>query len=478
MKYSLLIVSTLLSVAVLGVSCTGLQNPNSAGSTSSATQFVQTPIVHCTVTNVGTNNVLMRVDDLTQASNYSVGAIAPATIKVDCGQSASASGGLVNLSLSVNGGSFVPLSSAYQNIIANPSLEQYSVKATDPGTGAVSTVAFSVPIQCDSTKYPAISLNTAQIAVTAGSSAGYVNISAPAASGGAGGPYNYAIDINGDGRFDDYKQSYWNSASANSSPSWQNVYNLYNGTRSVQITVFDTACQFEKTFQTNVNYLPILPAIQKGAMAAQESYMYIQGDVATLSNSTDPADTVSQAVNASGPFDAMDDGKEPDGTQHIRCNYNNGVYQMDGFNTYSDGNTTNSESLLKQDMSLSWQVNDPGNSGSITQSNVPLTSMEYLTAEAPDGSASQYTYQMDSSCTANVSVQRSQAVQPCPTGESGTQSPVTIILGTFSCPKLASTSPDTTRSISINNGYFYCQVAPSNNCVGGGQSGGTPPIPF
>ena len=341
-----------------------------------------------------------------------------------------------------------------------------SLNVTD-ASGNVSTVAFTLPVSCNSSTYPPIALNMSQMTITAGAGGpGYVNVSIPGATGGSGGAFTYAIDLNGDGRFDDYNQQYWNP-----STSFTNMYTLYNGVRTVQVTAFDNNCQFEQTFSKQVDFSQVLPAIQSGTMATQTSYYYLQGNVSSLSNSTDPADNVA-------PFDGMENAV---GTpQHVLCSYANGQFNITAANTYADGNTASSESLIKQQMELGWAITDPGTAGSISQNNVPLTNLNYQTAASPDGLYNQYTYQMDTACTANVQVSRQTANQPCAAGQTGSQSPVTTILGTYSCPHLTApaVSPDPkSRAVQVTSGYFYCQVAPANNCVGGGQGGGGQPPP-
>ncbi len=451
---------------------------SSASSVSPSAQY-QAPQVNGVVKNMSDNSVMMNVSSLTSANNLSKPAVAPALVQLDLSKSVAPSGTALTAQVMV--GTVVQTASSPMKYSLNFPIsgsQSITITLTD-GLGIKSITKFSIPVSCDSSKLPAIALNMGALSITKSGlgGAGFVNVSVPAASGGSGAGFLYAIDLNGDGRYDDFNNNYWNSAS-----SWSNMYTLYNGTRTVSVTVYDTGCEFEKTFTAPVNYANILDPIQSGATASTSTpYYYLQANVASASNSGDLAEGVT-------PFDAMDQHLANQVT-HVNASYPlsasgpiyNGDFSMQGSNIYSDGNTDSSvESKLMQDMTLGFQVTgDTGAAGTQNFSNVSVSTLNYLTAGDPDGIFQQYTYSVNAGCKANIVITRSQTVTTCTSG-SGVVSTQVTISGTFgSCSLSSSTaSSPTARNLNISNGYFYVQVAPADNCVGGGQEGGTPPPAF
>jgi hypothetical protein len=342
-----------------------------------------------------------------------------------------------------------------------------TVTVTD-SLGLLSTISFNIPVTCDPSKLKngPITYSSNPISVTTGSSgAGYVNVSVAAPAGGSGVGFMYALDVNGDGRFDDYNNQYWSS-----SPSWQNIYTLYNGTRNVKITAIDNQCLVEQSIVQPINFLPILPAIQSGPTAQPESYYYLQGKVASTSGSTDLADNVN-------PYDAMDSGTSGN---HVRCGYNygsngQGSLVVTSYNIYTDGGTSNLAALY-QGMTLGFNVPlDTGGVGTVNQPSTPISTLTYQTSQAPDGSipGTKYTNASGANCTATAVIVKTPSQGTC-ASIPGNQLMMIQMSGTFSCSSLTNGgSPLKTES--VNNGYFYCQYDTANNCVGGGGGGGNPP---
>jgi hypothetical protein len=470
-KNCLLIASGIAVIGVLG-GCTSAKNTNASNSQVSAVLLSQSPLVNCTLTNLNNGLMLMRVSNLTQASNYSVPPIKGSVVKFDCSRSVASDGTSVSVSIGQNNGALVPVSgNQYQQLYSNSGLNTIVISAMD-SKGQSSNVSFKLPISCDPASTPPITMNLSNISFSQGSSGpGYLNINLPAASGGrgnSGDSFMYAIDLNGDGRFDDYQTQYWNTTT-----SYTNMYTLFNRVRTVSVTAFDTGCELEQTFTANIDFSKVLPAMQTGAMAQPASYYYVQGQIDTLSNSTDASETVH-------PFDAME--APINNPLHVICSYRKGAFDIIGANTYSDGNLTSAESLLKQGIEIAWTVNDPGTGAGVVANtnNIPITKLNYKTAASPDALYSQWDYKMDSACTTNVVITRQQADQPCTGDQTGELAAAVTIQGTYSCPHLTASTNSVSRSVKITNGYFYCQTSATNNCIGGGGGGGggQPPVPF
>jgi len=477
----------LIVLMLLEVGCSPGSNvgATSAASTGGAQTTSNAPLIQGSVTNLGNASPLMYVTNITMAASLSAPAVAPATITMNFSNSVSSKDTPVTISMTVNGTPTGPLiGGIYTHTFTKPGANAIVVTATD-SLGNTASAKFSLPVSCNASLYPAISMGSPALSglsitpdTTGG--AGYVDVTFPAATGGSGlGPFNYAIDLEGSGRFDFYQNQYWNPTN-----TFTNMYTLFNGTRAVRIEAFDTGCQMGVVFTKNVNFATILPPEQSGT-PVPESYFYLQGDVTTLSNSTDPADTVS-------PFDGME-AAATNPPQHVLCSYVNGSFLITASNVYSDGNTSSSDeqnansndSETEQQMELGFNATDNGAAGGFTQNGVQLTSLVYQTPAATDGGPyNQYTYSLGSkstNCKANVTVTRATAIAPCTTG-TGTMSPTTTIIGTFSCNDITAPAVSPVpngKDVSVTNAYFYCQVAPVNDCSGGTEgSGGEPPPSF
>jgi hypothetical protein len=237
-----------------------------------------------------------------------------------------------------------------------------------------------------------------------------------------------------------------------------------------------------KTFNYSYNWSTgVLSGAQTGpatTIPPTESYFYMQANVSSLSSSNDPAEAVT-------PFDARESGIDPN-SKHVICNWSEsqnssgnpqGQFTITASNTYNDG-VANDASQLNESMSLSFNIPDTG--ATLGPETLNLSSMTYQTSASPGGYL-QYSYSMNTGCTAYVQVTRLQAVGTCTTSpNSGYEWPQATIQGTFSCPNLASQAngSSTKRNLSLQNGYFYCQTSVGSNCVGGGQEGGSPPTGF
>lgn len=483
MKYTLMLIAAIVLTALgFGVGCTkqassGNNSASSASSLNPGQQF-QAPNISGNLAPMGGGTSLLSISSLTGANSPSNGVLAPATLTLDLTATVDPAGGTLSSVVTIAGGAGVATQVApmkWNLSFANPVLGTVSIVVKD-SAGLSSSLSFVIPVQCSAASMAPIVFPANAISVTAGAGgAGYVNISVTPPSGGSGKGFTYAIDINGDGRMDYYTP---NSSGAtpiylNPNPSWQNVYDLYAGSQNITVVAMDNQCQISKTYQQVVNYQSVMPAIQSGALASTSTpYYYIQGKVGPLSSGdTDPADNVNV-------FDAMDPGQNQDNSGiHVRCGYSwsasgGGVLSLSGFNTYNDGNTNSTtEASLQQSMSISMNIPNDNNASvlSISQLNSPAT-VNYQTSAAPDGNYIGSIY--SGSCTASAYIVKATSEGTCGSS-SGMMSGVVTMSGTYSCPSLSAGN----KSVSVQNGYFYCQYNTADNCVGGGQEGGNPPPP-
>jgi hypothetical protein len=470
MKYLMFSMAVVITALGVGCSKTPSSNSNSAASLNPGLAY-QSPSITGTLTPMGGGSS-SSISNLL-GSSYSINAVtAPATLTLDLSKSSAPSGTAVTSNVTIaTGGTVTALGGQKFSLsFPNPILGAVTIAMTD-GLGLTSTVSFNVPVTCNAAALAngPITFSANPITVTAAASAGYVNVSVAAPTGGSGSGFMYAIDINGDGRFDDQNQTYWSTT-----PTWSNVYTLYNGTRNVKVTAIDSKCQVEQSVTQAVNFAPILPAMQTGATAQIEGYYYLQGQVDTLSGSADTADTVHA-------YDAMDAGGQG---SHVRCGYNygsngQGSLSVNSYNVYSDGGSSSVEASMAQVMDIAFNVPaDTGGLGTVTQSSTPVSTLTYQTAQSPDGafSGSSYSNDGNATCTATAKIVKTPSQGTCATIPNN-QLMMIQMSGTYSCSSL-STGGVSSKSVKVTNGYFYCQYDTADNCVGGGQEGGNPPPQF
>jgi hypothetical protein len=504
-----------LSLMAIGASCTKQASTSSNSTAASVTQY-QNPSVSCQVNLVppsGSPTTLLTVTNITQSSpGLFTPPQAAAQIAFNCvGSQGHSPNSTLSAAYSVNGGPMTAFNGGLSDTndvnlnFKNPGANSITLNLTD-SAGLVTSVTFAMPVSCNPSKYPTLNGPTG-MTVSAGSlGSGYANVVFSGnGSGGGGGPYQYSIDVNGDGagvgRFDYYSPTpnssspppeYWNP-----NPNWQNVYNFYSGQRNIYVQTYDTACQFMTTTTVPYNWSTgVLSGAQTGPMTyvpssipPQEPYFYMQGNVS--GSSGDPAENVT-------PFDARE-MPNPNGSgdfvqTHVICTWadqggsnspTQGAFSIQAINTYSDGVGADNGPMTES-MSMSWNIPENG-SLNLGPQSVSLQSMTYQTSASPNGAfiivqgkpvpLAQYSYNMNSGCSAYVQVTRVTAPATC-AGQSnnGYTWGNAIVQGIYSCDNMASNPSG--RTINIDKGYFYCQVGPGDNCVGGGQEGGTTPTGF
>jgi hypothetical protein len=473
MKILILLIMTVAGITAAGVGCSNKaasNNNNSAASLNPGLAF-QSPSIDGILTPMGSSSASSITNLL--GSSYSINAVtSPATLTLDLSKSTAPSGTAISANVAIaSGGTVTSLGGMkYTLNFPNPILGAVTITLTD-ALGLQSKVSFNVPVTCDPNKLTngPITFSGSPISVTAAASAGFVNVSVAAPTGGSGSGFMYALDINGDGRFDDQNKTYWSTTN-----SWQNVYTLYDGARNVKVTAIDSKCQVEQSVTQSVNFANILPAMQTGGTAQVESYYYLQGQVDPATTSADPADTVHS-------YDAMDDGAQGN---HVKCNYNygsngQGNLSIQSYNVYSDGGTSSVEASMAQQMVLGFNVPaDTGGVGTVNQGSTPVSTLTYQTAQSPDGNYSGSLYNKDNTanCTATAKIVKTPSQGTCATAPSN-QVMMIQMTGTYSCSSL-STGGTTSKSVKVTNGYFYCQYDTAQNCVGSGQEGGNPPPAF
>lgn len=434
------------------------------------------PILDCSVINTANNAVISRITDLSSSSSYPLNPpSAPVSVRIDCASSSSTVGGSLSFTFK-DGGVVIPSSGAVANTsFASPRVAAITVEIRDSKTSAVNSKAFNLPVACNPASYAPLTVNGSALSITAAAQPGYVNINFAGVASGGTGNYAYAIDLNGDGRFDHYNQNLYSSVS-----SFSNMYTLFAGARNVGIRVLDTGCQFLASGTKNVNFTTasLLPALETGAMATEKPYYYIQGNVVrSVASDTDLANNVS-------PFQSVEAPPLSGKRKHVACSYNKnsmagkGTFEIKGINSYSEGasETSSSAELVQGTKFTVSNITDDGGTGPY-QATATMDNFSYQSAASQDGGASQYIFNMRTPCSVTTRIVRAQAAVPCQSGE-GIDSPAVQIFGVYSCPLLQTSNG--AKSVSMTNGYFFCEVAPADGCIGGGGQGGggEPPIEF
>lgn len=433
----------------------------------------QAPKPSCRITTGASNTFVRTVSLFTSRDSFgNAPIIEGSNVSVDCSATQDEAGASALSFKLNNSGAASSMNNAKASLVAGPAGSYpMSVTVTDPA-GASSTVYFTVFSECATGNAPVINPS----AISATPVAGFLNFFNYSAAGAVSGgrpPYKYAWDFNGDGAMDPY--SIQNPLIWNDTASPSNVYSIYANHRNVKLTVLDS-CNFVSSATVNLNF-PIdnIPRAPGQALADSYPYYFLQADIRGVSNDSRSDDYI--ATQYPNPPDMPS-------PKRVQCSYdyNQGGasgFSISGLNTYDDGTNPSLVHGMSFDVS---GIMDNGGSTKQTfshsagsSSNPKLNSGVYQTAEDPDVKPREH-FGQNADCALTINVQHLQGAVPCSSGSGAQIQAATRISGSFDCPNLLEGSSP--KAVAAHNGYFYCEVGPIDQCVGGGQGGGgVPPIP-
>jgi hypothetical protein len=436
----------------------------------SVNNYDQAPSINCNVVNTsqpGQSEQLHTVDslDTSFSSNPKTGDV----LSFDCSGTTDQVGG-VTFAVSTNYNAQAPVfaavsGSTFQLTMGQTGLVPYAIQATD-ADGLIRIKTFNLIVQCLSEVDP--KLNLSGVTVTPTSELNYFNysVAASAVSGGQG--FQFEWDFNGDGVYDSYDltNQLWTSQNTVS-----NIYTIFattsqNPTRNIGLSIINN-CGYESTFQIPVSFPMTNIARTPQALAAPMPYFYYQADV----SSSVPGQRDNGAVLLTQyPSDPI---------LRVWCAYSypgGGApsgFTISAFNSYNE--TNQSDGSNPQVHGMSTQIaNIPDTGAAGTQSyyntdGVTVPSTNYLVAGVGDGFPDD-AFNLNSTCTVHISVEREQGVTPCANGYTGPGNlPPMQIYGEFDCPSLIDAQGNT---VAAHNGKYFCQIGPQNECFGGGGGGG------
>ncbi len=330
---------------------------------------------------------------------------------------------------------------------------------------------FTMVVECLDAQSPV--LDVSQISISPTSRLNYFNFSVPSGAVSGGSNFQFAWDFNGDYVFDpislDNPNEIWTS-----SATLTDVYSAFvtegNATRQLSVKV-KNGCEKESTYTINASLISDNIARNASSIAVEKPYYYLQADI--LSNG---ADSSNQRKN--GDLLATQYPQDTD-LRRIECDYKKtrtnapAVFSMKALNRYKD------DVEFRHGMEiLINNINDNTSSGLQTFTDANMATSKYQASAADDGVVRE-TYDKQSGCSVTIRVRRAAPVAPCSADEQTradfTETGAIIITGEFSCPNLVNASNQ--QSVRAENGKFFCEVGPINQCVGGGGGGGGTPPP-
>lgn len=351
-----------------------------------------------------------------------------------------------------------------------------AIKVVDPTTNPISESikAFNINVDCANPTSPNVS--SAQFTVTKAERWNYFNYSV----GGVQDTHDLAFqfDFNGDSAIDPFQVGDPNKIVVGSGggASVNNVYNMYGTTRGLSVLVVNSC---GKTARIDADVSLNQKVIADGASATAQAFHYIQGSISQNQGSTDPNNI--QRNNS----DLLATWYPDDQYRHVNCEY---TYASNGtearFNIVGNNNYFAAEDQANAvyDHGLALTVDHipdtgAGASAPVTyssgSSSVAVTKASYDLSKIDELAAAE-TYATNNGCSVTITISHPEGAMPCDGGQTGIIKPPTVILGDYSCPQMVSS---TGRSIKLQNGHFFCEVGPANQCVGGGGGGGGVPPP-
>ena len=375
--------------------------------------------------------------------------------------------------VSVNGSALQTV--GVNSILSLPTVATYPVTITAKDlSGATTTKQFTAYTKCSDTEVSPISATAANITITAQGTRNFFSYATSGISGGTG-QFKYQWDFNGDSIFDND----WTSLATTT------AYTLYGGNRTVNLKIWDTACNLFKNVSKTFNFVipkatvdKLNPAASVGSLNNPD-YYFLQAD-ATPSNALHPELDIYQKLG----FQANHLQTGPKNPMRVQCQY------------ARSGDTSNPSSLTASLSIKGWNqysrsldplehylylrivgVKDTMGTGSdsIDTSTASISSAEYMTDGGGDQSSQMY-YRKNAACPLTLKITPMQGVAPCTT--SGTSDKYAVrIEGIFNCPDMIAGSNHI--QMGAQYGAFFCEVQEIDACVGGGGGGGgVPPRGF
>lgn len=417
-------------------------------------------------------------------------------ITFDCSATQATSQVTYAIDTNYNAGSpnFLPISdiSKYVLSFSTQGIHPVAIKATD-ANGTSTIKSFDVILQCAAADQVTPQVNIGGIKVSAASNGmkNYFKYSVDPASVNGGNNFQFAWDFDGDGLYDMVSLSNPASWTSPNQYSVDNVYTVFATTpgssaaasRTINLKVRN-GCGLENYVSASINNFDI-PNIARNSssLATPQPYYYLQADVRS---STSPSN---QRVN--GDYIATQDPHDTAPFKRVQCSYtytrNNqpAVFKIQGYNTYVNPKNANTDvSVYQKGMDITVAgIPDNGSQGvqSYTQSNgVSINSANFRAAASGDSIPADL-YQKSAACTVHISVQRAKATTPCAAGQTSradfSESDVVQIYGEFNCPTLTSSAAGNSTQVAANNGKYFCEIGPTQQCIGGGGGGGGAPPP-
>ena len=358
----------------------------------------------------------------------------------------------------------------------------YPVSATVTNSiGTSSTLTFQLFVECGVTNF---SIDPTKLSVTAGSTLNsYTYDFSNIVSGGIG-PFNYVLDVNGDGIYD----TQWTQLSQPYSSSNQSLYVSINPTlpyyRNVSIQVWDTGCNNVKSAVLSPATFPKpLPAPSFAPSASRSHFSGTRSRQLRISGGkyrlvTDhPGDQRHECFISRNTSDWRQRQSRPSSVltpemhralpRVIFTVGNDATFQIGAQLAYPNPNPA---TPLRPDHGLTFKVTgisdtSGGGAGSgIDLSNAAISTLAYTTDSQEDYQPQYSFLGGPQNChLANLSVRPTATPQTCDGSNASVPSTYTVnVQGDFSCSALSSVLPaGSTGAIAIGNnntGHFFCQA--------------------
>lgn len=342
--------------------------------------------------------------------------------------------------------------------------------------GIRSTKEFTLVVECANGQRPQLDLRGVSVVPGSNGRLNYFNYAVNTAFLTHGEGALYSWDFNGDQAFDVISMTTPN-IKWTSQASLPNIYTIFSTrnseTRKVGLKIRNN-CELESYYEVPVQFamdaqhgVPRVPLVEGNAStyAVAKPYYYLQEDVRRASDLQNPRHN----------GDVLVTKYAGDTYNRVACDYKKkrtnepAGFSINAQNWYQNNDIYKHGQYVKVE-----SITDNLSVGTQTITNANLTEARYSTA-ASDDIFAQEVFSKNSTCQIRLRVVRAQAVTPCATTENAdfTEAGTITILGEYSCPSLRQAS--TGNTVEIENGKFFCEVGPVDQCVGGGGGGGGAP---
>jgi len=443
----------------------------------------QAPKVGCTVLNksTGTVRTLNTVSSLD--TFFPSNPIRATTLSFDC-SGTNDEDGIDKLSFEIDtdfdpeAPQFVPLSGpAFDLPLPNVGAFPMALKVID-SDGSEQIKTFSTIVRCEEEIVPQVTGNPVMVSPSGKLNFFNYGVNSGALSGGTS--FEFSWDFNGDGVYDPFSMMTPNDTWTNQT-QLQNIYTIFASTadkpRRINLKIRNE-CMNEVRVTADVAFTMQNIARTPEAKAEKRGYYYLQSDISGLP-------LTDQRVN--GDYIATQYPEDQE-YERVRCDYKfkrlnqPAVFSIIGYNWYKGGSATDGSSTFIHGSEIRIQgIADKGIVGLqefTSAQGAKITTSTYRASAADDGMNAENYSRIDIPCTVTIRVERADAVAPCAPNlkeAADFTDKAVILLGEFNCPKMTDTA--TGRSVAAENGKFFCEVHPSNQCVGGGGGGGGQPPP-